>query len=1405
MAWPFSSSSSKKKGQDEDDDEKQNNYDGDEEKDSEDVDDNGETSGPRLDQDDEDEGDDIELDNPLNFPIEAQDWSMKHFLTRDYSRLYEFAKDRSAKDIMDMKRKRTWKVHIRNVVFTNDERLRDPFFQYCFGHDHKLYRKQAAIKGQNKQGKAKKDSKGRVIESEGPRWEWVEKGSKGFMRTSEVHSGVDKGDTVTYQDDFNFTWRGSYFDLYTKKLRIELWDYNRFTPNTFIAYADHTLKSIASGSVNQDWLISTEVRRKGKLQRVPVGRIEFQCIFQEVLTYTIKLHDWGADINPWLFVPEIDEAEQEELVPYCVFNLHRQNHFPLFSRKRSSSRAKRYEFTGKDKTIHMDLGLVRHMTFRGTRHELESGNMYVNMYDRNLPFGLDRVPMGQTSIPLTKLSEIGFLKASMRKSGYNASSGKGGFYSGLANIFSPSSSSSKVASGPSQRSGEVYGSVTVDVSDPKRNRLFREYAQMGEPNPPELRDYKPYNSSYLVVKIVKAQNLIAADDTGYSDPYITLEWGGQWAKTKIVYENTNPTFNETLFFHIRCCDPKNITKEELIAMPYVRICCWDHDETGSSDFLGEAKLYLHQLTGCEADPDQPEPDVVPQPKTQSVIVYRSRRRGAKPRPVVIRTRVFQGALKLQGLPLGYDSFVTVEAYFRTPEGDLMMPSPSDKSIRRLMVLPNLKLMEETQQLCFCYPVNTITETVVCPAVEAGLKCETLEQWRRKLGKYPAAMRRTIKFQGETRSQGFFVPNQFGQKHFLPTFVTAMTPPKDYIDVSENPSMAIWSSQKPNSCYKVAQFIRTMEFTNHDNAEDAAVNLSNYTWQSSDFFLSMKKSNLQSHALLLLNMFLGLKTDAYLCVGYVRTPPTRATIIAARAKYEKLPQHVIDEKLAALEGPPKWHVWLMTRESTSNCCGGEFKDVEGEGAVKFWEVSKGAYYLPLPNRWRGQDDESAMARALETQKKTKKNKRAKVVQKSNVVVDQADIVDESQTTYVEMTEDDMLEDELDAGEVSVNLTEVFELGAGMGDDWGRPDQTVLMEAEKQRRRMEAMRKQSRRVNPAEVNSGVHRNGGNEEGMKEVQKNDEYKRRKEFIDGRKKEEKNLREKIPYTSLIAVFNHRNMWINVQDSADPCEIAYDFEDEEASGWLPALPGEYTRKKASKTFICPNSRPRSLGPKATEDIVATLQKEIKFEIESGIDNYRDSSNRRTTFATTDFTDMLHQVIIAKNDLALIDKIESNGWDVVQGEWVKFGKTPSKGYTANWLYCRALEDVIGAVPLGYKYRIKFFKINGCSDTSAVRRITMRQSDSHDSLGSIYDEHHFGREMFAVSTYVVPLHNAICTVHVAVMVVYPDPTSKAATDKRQGIITIDDSKSVASTSIPGAEWSSMLTKANGANIREKNAD
>ena len=211
------------------------------------------------------------------------------------------------------------------------------------------------------------------------------------------------------------------------------------------------------------------------------------------------------------------------------------------------------------------------------------------------------------------------------------------------------------------------------------------------------------------------------------------------------------------------------------------------------------------------------------------------------------------------------------------------------------------------------------------------------------------------------------------------------------------------------------------------------------------------------------------------------------------------------------------------------------------------------------------------------------------------------------------------------------------------------------------------------------------------------------------------------------------------------------------------------------------------------------LQKEIKFEIESGIDNHRDSFNVKTQFATTEFTNILQELLQRKHELSMVDKIEANGWDPKKQAWIKFGKTPSPGYIANWFYCQQLQEVIGGVPLGYKYRLKFFQVNGCSDTAYVRRVVMR--DDHTHRTPIYEEKHFGQEMFAVSAFVVPYNNSICIAHVALMVVYPDPNTKTSKENRAGIVTIDDSKTVASTSVPGAEWTNMVkdndVEANGS--------
>jgi hypothetical protein len=51
-------------------------------------------------------------------------------------------------------------------------------------------------------------------------------------------------------------------------------------------------------------------------------------------------------------------------------------------------------------------------------------------------------------------------------------------------------------------------------------------------------------------QIDRANNLIATDTSGLSDPYLTLEWGGQRFSTRVRKQTLNPTFNETIYFHV---------------------------------------------------------------------------------------------------------------------------------------------------------------------------------------------------------------------------------------------------------------------------------------------------------------------------------------------------------------------------------------------------------------------------------------------------------------------------------------------------------------------------------------------------------------------------------------------------------------------------------------------------------------------------------------------------------------------------------------------------------------------------------------------------------------------------------------------------------------------------------------
>ena len=89
-----------------------------------------------------------------------------------------------------------------------------------------------------------------------------------------------------------------------------------------------------------------------------------------------------------------------------------------------------------------------------------------------------------------------------------------------------------------------------------------------------------------LVQIIRASNLPAVDDNGYSDPYFTVTWAGQRAATHIKYSTLDPIFNENLYFPIRSFSPECPTADELSENPVVSFAGWDYDEAGSSDALG---------------------------------------------------------------------------------------------------------------------------------------------------------------------------------------------------------------------------------------------------------------------------------------------------------------------------------------------------------------------------------------------------------------------------------------------------------------------------------------------------------------------------------------------------------------------------------------------------------------------------------------------------------------------------------------------------------------------------------------------------------------------------------------------------------------------------------------------------
>lgn len=100
-------------------------------------------------------------------------------------------------------------------------------------------------------------------------------------------------------------------------------------------------------------------------------------------------------------------------------------------------------------------------------------------------------------------------------------------------------------------------------------------------NPITPQKMRKLTTYVFTIKIVEGEDLKACDMNGSSDPYVVLtdEYQKRIAKTRIIYNNLNPRWDDTV--DITTKGPLNIIAT-----------LWDWDAVGDHDYVGRTSLKL---------------------------------------------------------------------------------------------------------------------------------------------------------------------------------------------------------------------------------------------------------------------------------------------------------------------------------------------------------------------------------------------------------------------------------------------------------------------------------------------------------------------------------------------------------------------------------------------------------------------------------------------------------------------------------------------------------------------------------------------------------------------------------------------------------------------------------------------
>jgi hypothetical protein len=359
------------------------------------------------------------------------------------------------------------------------------------------------------------------------------------------------------------------------------------------------------------------------------------------------------------------------------------------------------------------------------------------------------------------------------------------------------------------------------MTNPKTTNKYFVKVQ-GSANIPSIPKYRQHGDNvvlkstckYLCIKVLRVENIRPAENRGIVDSLVAVSWCGPDQRTRIVYENNNPTFNEILYFPVLIQqkyidDPEKYVmqiNEEFLSKNEVSFNLMILGDDNTYDNFGIAYFHLSDLKAGEKQQRQYFADDL-----KKDVKYMSRIYNGKSK--------FESAFSLSNI-----TKITYEAWFITDFPPLIDFGEKKKKSER-----GDKIPIQLEQY-FKFGKDLLFQDEFIRIIPNIFKKYTNIPYKERL------------------FLQFYQVDQYNNSHLLPYYLSPISfERKEFSidDISRNPNFFDYNLETLD---EIAHYTRCFIFSNDKND----------IWMSPDNMLKNKKGNIQDHAIFMASLMMGLK-------------------------------------------------------------------------------------------------------------------------------------------------------------------------------------------------------------------------------------------------------------------------------------------------------------------------------------------------------------------------------------------------------------------------------------------------------------------------------------------------------------------------------------------------------------------